>query len=91
MQNLRATIEMLSKYRGLPSNGWLEEVISNLELRFGVKSDAENLVSFGQNEQLKVLNIFLILLMRQSAINHWILNIFRLMAIIINIHYIRIL
>ena len=53
VQNLRATIEMLSKYRGLPSNGWLEEVISNLELRFGVKSDAENLVSFGQNEQLK--------------------------------------
>ena len=43
----------LTEYRGLPSNGWLEEVISNLELRFGVKSDAENLVSFGQNEQLK--------------------------------------
>ena len=53
VQNLRATIEMLSKYRGLPSNGWLEEVISNLEIRFGVKSNAENLVSFGQNNQLK--------------------------------------
>lgn len=53
VQNLRATIEMLSKYRGLPSNGWLEEVISNLEIRFGVKGNAENLVSFGQNEQLK--------------------------------------
>lgn len=44
---------MLGKYRGLPSNGWLEEVISNLEIRFGVKSNAENLVSFGQNDQLK--------------------------------------
>ena len=53
VQNLRSTIEMLSKYRGLPSNGWLEEVISNLEVRFGVKGNAENLVSFGQNEQLK--------------------------------------
>lgn len=53
VQNLRSTIEMLSKYRGLPSNGWLEEVISNLEIRFGVKGNAENLVSFGQNEQLK--------------------------------------
>lgn len=53
VQNLRSTIEMLSKYRGLPSNGWLEEVISNLELRFGVKGNSENLVSFGQNEQLK--------------------------------------
>lgn len=49
VQNLRSTIEMLSKYRGLPSNGWLEEVISNLEIRFGVKGNAENLVSFGQN------------------------------------------
>jgi hypothetical protein len=39
---------MLSKYRGLPSNGWLEEVISNLEIRFGVKGNAENLVAFGQ-------------------------------------------
>lgn len=55
VQNLRSTIEMLSKYRGLPSNGWLEEVISNLEIRFGVKGNAENLVSFGQNEQLKGL------------------------------------
>lgn len=53
VQNLRSTIEMLSKYRGLPSNGWLEEVISNLEIRFGVKGNAENLVSFEQNEQLK--------------------------------------
>jgi predicted DNA-binding transcriptional regulator YafY len=55
VQNLRSTIEMLSKYRGLPSNGWLEEVVSNLEIRFGVKGNAENLVSFGQNEQLKGL------------------------------------
>lgn len=53
VENLRSTIEMLGKYRGLPSNSWLEEVISNLELRFGVKGDAENLISFGQNEQLK--------------------------------------
>ena len=53
VQSLRSTIEMLGKYRGLPSNGWLEEVISNLEVRFGVKNNAENLVSFGQNEQLK--------------------------------------
>ena len=53
VQNLRSTIEMLNKYRGIPSNGWLEEVISNLEVRFGVKRDAENLVSFGQNDQLK--------------------------------------
>lgn len=54
-QNLSATIEMLKKYRGIPANAWLEEIISNLELRFGLKSDSEELISFGQNEQLKGL------------------------------------
>lgn len=54
-QNLSATIEMLKKYRGIPANAWLEEIISNLELRFGLKSDSEDLISFGQNEQLKGL------------------------------------
>ena len=68
VQNLRSTIEMLSKYRGLPSNGWLEEVISNLEIRFGVKGNAENFVSFGQNEQLKGLSYLSYVI--DSTINH---------------------
>lgn len=38
VQKLRSTIEMLSRYRGVPNNAWLEEVISNLEYRFGIKS-----------------------------------------------------
>lgn len=52
---LRSTIEMLGRYRGIPAHAWLEEVISNLEYRFGVKANAENLISFDQNEQLKGL------------------------------------
>lgn len=52
---LRSTIEMLSRYRGIPANAWLEEVISNLEYRFGVKSNSENVVAFEQNEKLKGL------------------------------------
>lgn len=52
---LRSTIEMLSRYRGIPANAWLEEVISNLEYRFGVKSNSDNVVAFEQNEQLKGL------------------------------------
>ena len=31
--NLYATIEMLNKYRGIPANAWIEEVISSLEYR----------------------------------------------------------
>ncbi len=53
--NLRSTIDMLSRYRGLPANAWLEEVISNLEYRFGVKANSENLISFEQNDMLKGL------------------------------------
>ena len=53
--NLRSTIEILGRYRGIPANVWLEEVISNLEYRFGLKSNSENLIEFEQNEQLKGL------------------------------------
>ena len=55
LTKLHSTIDMLGRYRGIPANAWLEEVISNLEYRFGVKSNSENLVSFEQNEQLKGL------------------------------------
>ena len=46
---------MLSRYRGIPTNAWLEEVISNLEYRFGVKANSENLIAFEQNDMLKGL------------------------------------
>ena len=46
---------MLSRYRGFPGNVWLEEVISKLEYRFGVKTNRENIVVFDQNEKLKGL------------------------------------
>lgn len=68
VNNLRSTIEMLKRYRGLPSNEWLEEVISNLEYRFGVKPDTENLISFGQNDQLKGLEHLSALI--DAVINH---------------------
>lgn len=53
IQKLRFTIEMLSRYRGVSNNSWLEDVISKLEYRFGIKSNCENVVTFEQNEQLK--------------------------------------
>ena len=53
IKKLQATIDMLNRYRGIPTNVWLEEVISNLEYRFGLKSNTKHLISFEQNEQLK--------------------------------------
>ena len=65
---LRSTIEILNRYRGIPANAWLEEVISSLEYRFGVKANCENIVSFDQNERLKGLEFLSELI--DSAINH---------------------
>ena len=53
LKKLRATIDMLGRYRGIPANAWLEEVISSLEIRFGVKPNTESLISFAQNDRLK--------------------------------------
>jgi predicted DNA-binding transcriptional regulator YafY len=52
VQSLRSTIEMLGKFRGLPSNRWLEDVISKIEVKFGMRNNSDNLVSFGENEHL---------------------------------------
>lgn len=53
INKLQSVIDMLARFRGTATNVWLEEVISNLEYRFGLKSNAEHLVSFEQNDQLK--------------------------------------
>jgi len=68
VNELRSTIDMLSKYRGVAGNAWLEEVISNLEYRFGVKSNNDNIVSFDQNSQLKGIEFLSELI--DSAVNH---------------------
>ncbi len=53
LSQIRTTVDVLSRYRGLPSSEWLEEIISNLEYRFGLKPHNANILSFEQNEQLK--------------------------------------
>ena len=65
---LRSTIDMLARFRDGSKNAWLEEVISNLEYRFGVKGSGENIVSFEQNEQLKGLEFLDDLI--DAAIHH---------------------
>lgn len=68
VQNLRATIEMLGRYRGIPNYAWLEEVISNLEYRFGIKSNQANIISFEQNEGLKGLEFLSKII--DATVNH---------------------
>lgn len=54
-QQLQTVILTLSRFRGLPSNEWVEDVISNLEWRFNLKGKNENIISFEQNPNLKGL------------------------------------
>ena len=68
VEKLRTTIKMLGRFRGIPGNAWLEEVISNLEYRFGVKANNDNIVAFDQNTQLKGIEFLSELI--DSAVNH---------------------
>lgn len=71
INNLQSTIDMLGRYRGIPSNAWLEEVISNLEFRFGIKSNRDNIIAFDQNAQLTGLEHLSKLI--DAAVNHKVL------------------
>ena len=53
VQTLQSVIDMLGRFRGSTTHAWLEEVLSNLEYRFGVKNNTERLVTFEENEQLQ--------------------------------------
>lgn len=68
IENLQTTIKMLGKYRGIPANAWIEEVVSSLEYRFGIKANSENLISFEQNEQLKGLEFLSDII--DATVNH---------------------
>lgn len=73
VNKLQSTIDMLGKFRGAAANVWLEEVISNLEYRFGLKSNSEHFVSFEQNEQLKGIDNLAEII--DSTVNHQTLEI----------------
>ena len=73
IKKLQTAIDMLSRFRGTATNVWLEEVISNLEYRFGLKYNAEHLISFEQNEQLKGIEYLADII--DATINHQPLNI----------------
>lgn len=72
-QQLKTMIITLDRFRGLPSNEWVEELISNLEWRFNLKGNSENIVSFEQNQNLKGLDKLSDVL--DATLNHIPLNI----------------
>lgn len=73
IRNLHSTIDMLNRYRGIPANAWLEEVISSIECHFGVRPNTDKLIAFEQNERLKGLEYLSQLI--DATINYQTLNI----------------
>lgn len=53
LEKLRSTLQMLSRYRGIGTNGWLEEVMARLDLHFGASRRGNDVVEFEQNQQLR--------------------------------------
>ena len=56
MEAVEKTIGLLSQYRGLPTNEWMENIISSMEVNLGMKPNVSNYVSLDQNENLTGLN-----------------------------------
>ena len=55
-QQLETAILTLKRFKGLPCNEWIEEVVSKLECKFHLKGNHQNIIGFQQNEQLKGLH-----------------------------------
>lgn len=72
-QQLRTVIITLSRFRGLPCNEWVDEVISTLEWRFNLKGYKEVVIGFEQNLFLKGLNWLPVVI--EAASNHQVLQI----------------
>lgn len=57
-EQLRATLSILSRFKGLPQFEWIEEMQIRLEDTFGLKGNTRPIVGFDQNPYLKGLNHF---------------------------------
>lgn len=52
-EQLNTAIQAISRYRNLPSYGWVEEIIANLENRFDINDKKANVIGFEKNDRLK--------------------------------------
>lgn len=57
-EQLKETLSILSRFKGLPQFDWVEEIQVRLEETFKLKSSSINTVGFEQNQYLKGLNHF---------------------------------
>lgn len=58
MKQLTDTVEMLSRFKGLPNYAWLTRTLTELKVRFGLEGTAKDSVAFAHNDNLKGLRWF---------------------------------
>ncbi|MEG2164605.1 MAG: WYL domain-containing protein [Bacteroidales bacterium] len=55
---LKETIYMLNRFKGMPQFDWMEEILARLESAFNLRGTHVNIVDFEQNPYLKGLHFF---------------------------------
>lgn len=57
-KQLRETLSILTRFKGMPQFDWVEEILVRFESAFNLKGNAKMVVGFEQNPYLKGLNHF---------------------------------
>lgn len=73
MNQLKETILMLNRFKGMPQFEWMEEILSKLEDKFHLKSSDDSVIGFEQNLDLKGLENITPLF--EAIVNKQVLNI----------------
>lgn len=58
INQLKQTIYMLNRFKGMPQFGWMEEILARFENTFKLRGTTTSIVGFEQNPYLKGLNLF---------------------------------
>lgn len=58
INQLKETIFMLNRFKGMPQFSWMEEILARLENTFHLRGTTTSVVDFEQNPYLKGLNYF---------------------------------
>ena len=58
LKQLTDTVEMLSRFKGLPNYEWLTTTLTELKVRFGLEGTAKDSVAFAHNDRLAGLQWF---------------------------------
>lgn len=58
INQLKETIYMLNRFKGMPQFSWMEEILARFESAFKLRGTTTSIVGFEQNPYLKGLNLF---------------------------------